>query len=324
MSKRIKYRNVAVTCAVLTCLLTISIPFSAQASSTQAWPVDVAKGKFVVLKIPGRLVGFERVSFWSGSLNYGTVIEQSEMSGLIVGGLTEWRTAGWPLMRQLTVEKVSRNNRFTEIEFNDPLFNVKLRFASTIKDINQAFHDVAFVGQLSEFEASEYYQREIIGKVLPKIYTDRLASIPTKAKLRLLEELKYIDSAIKTEKYKGDTYLAVDVGGDVEVYNTIRTDQSQRVAHTLNQRVLSYFKIIARVIKFHPEVDGIKVSILVPYKNFVTETYSTPHYDRLEMYAPMDVIRQFADDELTNQEFAEETILLINGNRTRVPNIESF
>jgi hypothetical protein len=52
------------------------------------------------------------------------------------------------------------------------------------------------------------------------------------------------------EKYKGDTYLAVDVGSAAEVYNTIRTVQSQRIAHTLNQRVLSYFKRIARTIRF--------------------------------------------------------------------------
>ena len=321
---RIKYRNLSVLWAILVYLLTISGPAKAMSSFQQGWPLDVAKGKFVVLKIPSRLIGFEKVNFWSGVVNYGTVIEQSGKTGIMVGGLTDWRNAGWPLMRQLTVEKVSHNNRLTEIQFNDPLYNIKLRFDSTVKDINQAFHEIAFVGLLSEFEASEYYQQEVIGKVLPKIFTGQLASIPTKAKLRMLQELKYIDSAIKTEKYKGDTYLAVDVGGDVEVYNTLRTDQSQRIAHTLNQRVLSYFKRIARTIKFHSEVDGIKVSILIPYKDFLSEAYISPHYDRLEMYAPMDVIRQFADDELTNQEFAEEATLLINGNRTRVPEMESL
>jgi hypothetical protein len=38
----------------------------------------------------------------------------------------------------------------------------------------------------------------------------------------------------------------------------------------------------------------------------------------------MDVIRQFADDELTNQEFVEESILLVNGNRMRIPDLESL
>ena len=177
---------------------------------------------------------------------------------------------------------------------------------------------------LSEFEASEYYQKEVVEKMLPKIFTGGLASIPTKSKLKLLEELKYVDSAIKTEKYKGDTYLSVDAGGDVEVYNTIRLNQTQRLAHSLNQRVLSYLKRIARIIKFHSEVDGIKITILVPYKNFVTETYLEPNYDRLEIYAPMDVIRQFADDELTNEEFVEEAILLVNRNRTRLSELKSL
>lgn len=298
--------------------------FTVKANAQQNSVLDVPKGKFVVLKIPGKLVGFERVSTWTGAVSHGAVIEQSEKSGLMIGGLSDWRTAGWTLMRQLTLEKVSRKDRFTEVELRDPLFNVKLRFDSSIKDVNVAFREVAFVGLLSEFEASEYYQKEVVEKMLPKIFTGGLASIPTKSKLKLLEELKYVDSAIKTEKYKGDTYLSVDVGGDVEVYNTIRLNQSQRLAHTLNQRVLSYLKRIARTIKFNSEVDGIKITILVPYKNFITETYLEPNYDRLEIYVPMDVIRQFADDELTNEEFVEEAILLVNGNRARLSELKSL
>jgi hypothetical protein len=302
-------------------LLCISV--SAQQNQQSSF-LDVPKGKFVVLKIPGKLIGFEKVSYWSGDISYGAIIEQSEKSGIMVGGLTEWRTAGWSLMRQLTLEKISREKNYTLVELRDPLFNVKLRFDNTVKDLNTAFREIAFIGLLSEFEASEYYQKEVVGKVLPKVFTDNLASIPASRKLNLLKELKYIDSAIKAEKYKGDTYLSVDVGGDTEVYNTIRVDQSHRIAHSLNQRVLLYFKRIARIIKFHPEIDGIKISILIPYKNFVTETYSQPSYDRVEIYSPMDVIQQFADDELTNQEFVEESILLVNGNRMQIPNIESL
>jgi len=311
--------------ALLLAQLPAAPPTRASAAGTQGqgWLLDVPKGTRVVLKIPGRIIGFEKVEFWSGSLNYGTVIEQSAAGGLIVGGLTEWRTAGWTLMRQLTVEKVSRNSRLTEVELRDPLFNVKLRFDTTVKDLSAAFREVAFVGLLSEFEASEYYQREVIGKVLPLIFTGKLASIPTKAKLRLLGEVRYVDSAIRTEKYKGDTYLVLNAGGDVQIYNTIQMDQSARVAHALNQRVLSYMKRVAKIINFHTEVDGIKVEVDLPYKNFVTEYHNQPSYDHLELYAPMDVIRQFADDELTNQEFVEEAVLLVNGNRSRIPTLES-
>lgn len=227
-------------------------------------------------------------------------------------------------MRQLTFEKVSREKNYTLVELRHPLFNVKLRFDNTIRDLNASFREIAFLGLLSEFEASDYYQKEVIGKVLPQVFDGHLAAIPTERKLNLLKELKYIDSAIKPERYKGSDYLSVDVGGDTEVYNTIRVDQSHRIGHSLNQRVLSYFKRIARIIKFHPQIDGIKISILIPYKNFVTEAYSQPSYDKIEIYSPMDVIQQFADDELTNQEFVAESVLLVNGNRMAIPGIESL
>jgi hypothetical protein len=293
------------------------------ARQTAGWPLDVGKGSFVVLKIPAKRVGFEKVGFWSGVANYGTVIEQASNGGLLVGGLAEWRTAGWPLMRQLTLEKVSRNSRFVEVELRDPLFNIKLRFDAGVKDINAAFREVAFVGLPSEFEASDYYKQEVIGKVLPQIYSGRLAGIPDAAKLKLLKDVNYIDTAIRAEKYKGDTYLVVNAGGDVQMYNTIQMNQSARIAHAVNERVLRYIKYAAKAIKYYPEVDGIKVELYLPFKNFVTEDYMPPHYDFIELYAPMDVIRQFAEDELTNQEFVEEAVLLVNGNRTRIPTLES-
>ena len=154
---RRKLSMTAFLVALLLAQLAAAPPTRACTAGTQGqgWLLDVPKGTRVVLKIPGRIIGFEKVGFWSGSLNYGTVIEQSAAGGLIVGGLTEWRTAGWTLMRQLTVEKVSRNSRLTEVELRDPLFNVKLRFDTTVKDLSAAFRDVAFVGLLSEFEASE-------------------------------------------------------------------------------------------------------------------------------------------------------------------------
>lgn len=323
MGHKFSGKSIVVTICIVQLLWTVAISASPHSSQGQGWLLDVPKGTRVVLKIPAKIIGFEKVGIWSGSLNYGTVIEQSATNGIVVGGLAQWRTAGWTLMRQLTVEKVSRNNRFIEVELRDPLFNVKLRFDTTVKDLNTVFREVAFIGLLSEFEASDYYQQEVIGKVLPLIFTGKLASIPTKAKLRLLSEVKYIDSAIRTEKYKGDTYLVLDAGGDVQIYNTIQMDQSARIAHALNQRVLSYIKRVARIINFHPEVDGIKVEVALPYKNFVTEYYNQPNYDRVEIYAPMDIVRQFADDELTNQEFVEEAVLLVNGNRSRIPILES-
>lgn len=290
----------------------------------QSLLLDVPKGKTVILKIPSKLIGFERVSNWSGNITYGAIIEQSEKSGIMVGGIDNWRNLGWTLMRQLTIEKVSREKNYTLVELRDPAYNVKLRFDNTVKDLNAAFREVVFVGLLSEFEASDYYQKELVEKILPRVFSGSLSSIPATRKLNLLKELKYVDSAITTAKYKGDTYLSVDLGGDVEVFNTIRVDQSHRIGHSLNTRVLSYFKRIARILKFSTEVEGIKISILIPYKNFVTEASSEPNYDRIEIYALMDVIRQFADDELTNQEFVEESILLVNGNRMRIPDIESL
>lgn len=318
------FRLILLATGIFLIPLLLAVSTLAQKNPPPAWALDVPRGTTVVLKIPNRLLGFDRVSSWTGTVSYGAVIEQSQKGGYLVGGLNGWRAAGWTMMRQVTLEKITRDKNFLEVELRDPLFNVKLRFDNTIRDFNAAFHDMAFIGTLAEFEASDYYKQEVMGKILPAVFTGSLASIPQARKMDLLKELKYIDSAIRTEKYKGGEYLSINVGGDTEVYNSNRVDQPTRIGHSLNQRVLYYFKRLARIIKFHPDVDGIKITILVPYKNFLTEYYSSPSYDRLEVYAPMDTIRQFVDDELTNQEFAEESVLLVNGNRMQAPSMKSL
>lgn len=309
---------------IILLLASLLATVSTLAQSPMQPPINISKGQLVVLKIPGKLVGFERISWWDGEFSYGTIVERSEAGVIRVNGLADWQLKGWPLMRQLTFEKVSREKNFTLIELKDPLFNVKLRFDHAVKDLNSAFRDVAFLGLLSDFESSEYYQKEVVGKVLPSLFTDGSASLATARKLSLLKELKYIDSAIKNERYKGSSYLSINLGGDSYIYNSIRADQTSRIGDSLNQRVLFYFKRIARIIKLHPGLDGIKISIFVPYKNFVTEAYLQPSYDRIEIYAAMDVIQQFVEDELTNQEFVDESVLLINGNRAAVPVIKSL
>lgn len=284
-------------------------------------PLDIPKGKFVVLKIPAKLVGFERISYWKQTLNYGAVVEASTAGGLLVGGLGDWKSQGWPLMLQLTVEKVSREKNYTAVQLQHPLAQVNIRFDNSVKDLNAAFREVAFVGLLSEFESSEYYQKDVMDKVLPKIFVGSLEALPASRKLNLLKEIRFVDAALATTKYKGDTYLSVDVGGDTEIYNTIRIDQQHRLADSLNKRVLAYFKRIGRIIKFAPNVGGIRIAIRIPYKNFVTDAYVEPESDRIEIYASMDAIKQFSEDDLTNQEFVDECIVLVNGNRIRLSNM---
>jgi len=286
-------------------------------------PLTVSKGSVVILKIPGRLLGFERVSFWNGTAKYGAIIEKSQ-KGLMVGGIEDWQENGWPLMTQLYVQKVTNQGGSTLVELKGVAYDVNLRFSKDIPDVNVAFQQIAFSGTLDDFKKSDYYEKTAIEKVLPQIFSGKLSGIPNKSKLRVLEIVKYIDRAVGTERYKGDSYLSIDVGGDTEIYNTIRVTQQQRIEHCLNQRVLSYLKLIARAVKFADEIDGVKISILVPYKNFVTEAYADPSYDRVDLYTPMDALRQFADDDLASDEVVTESILLVNGNRTRLSEFKSL
>lgn len=65
-------------------------------------------------------------------------------------------------------------------------------------------------------------------------------------------------------------------------------------------------------------IDGFKIKLRIGHKNFVTEQYLNPYYDDLHIYASNEVIKKFAEDDITSQQFINESIVLVNGNRVDV------
>lgn len=111
-------------------------------------------GSTVLLKIPGNVIGFEKIGRWSGRLNYSAAIQPGDHGGLIVGGRADWKTAGDLVPVEFILAKVARKDGYTEVELRASVVNVKLRFTTAIQDLAVAFNEVAFVGSLREFQAN--------------------------------------------------------------------------------------------------------------------------------------------------------------------------
>lgn len=291
------------------------------AQGAKAWPLAAPSGSRIVLKIPRKAIGYEKISVWSGAATFGVVIEQAADGALTINGETHWRHAGWPLMMEIELVKTESKRQYTEVELRGVDFLIKLRFGPTVKDVSKAFEAVSFKGGVDEFEASEYYRDEVIGKVLPKIFPGKLRDISQTAKLKLLRELNYFDHVIGEEQREGGAWLVLKGGIDFEVYNTLHFSQSQRVADALNRKLLGVIKRAGQLIRFHPEIAGIRVQLGIPYRNFVTDLITS--YDALEFYAPMELIRAFSAHEITAQELVDECVLMVNGNRTRIPQLDA-
>jgi hypothetical protein len=62
--------------------------------------------------------------------------------------------------------------------------------------------------------------------------------------------------------------------------------------------------------------EGVKLSEGILYRNVVSETQAKS--DTLELYAPLNVIKQFADADITNQQFVDQCVAILNSNRVQV------
>ena len=195
--------------------------------------------------------------------------------------------------------------------------HIKLRFEPSVIDINRELLTLVYPGSLSEFQASEYYQQEVANMFLPGVFRGPLGAIPHEMQLQMIKGANYDLKAIGSETYKG-RYFMIFRGVSAEVYNTIQLNQPARVAHAIEKDVLSSMRMAYKGLAQVEGVDGFKVELKVGYKNFVSEQYLNPYYDDLHIYATKEVIKRFAEDDITSQQFVDECIVLVNGNRVDV------
>jgi hypothetical protein len=292
------------------------VPAQGQKLLSKDWPLDVPKQSAIVVKIPGTFLGFEKFNVWRGTFNYTAYIRESS-DGVLVNDSPLWKYEGWPLMSDVFLEKISRKKEYTEVELRSGNTNVKLRFAPDTKDLNAAFKQVAFVGSLYEFERSEYYQKEVLGHFLPQIFKGPLAKIPREHQILFMKAAKYDIAAVGSEEYKGRFYMVLR-GINDDVYNTLQLNQAERTARVTEQYVLSALRAMNKAVGNIEEIEGVKFEVKVPYKDFVSEQYQSPHYDDLHIYAPMELIKKFDEADITNQDLIDGSVVLVNGNRVRV------
>ena len=282
--------------------------------------VGLVKGQAVVVKIPKKLFQYEAISIATGVGIYVVNVSASVQgaTGLSVAGATDWPVAGWPLMYEVYFEKAKAKDEYVEIEFRSALAYIKLRLAKTIKDLPAATSALVFNGYVGGFEASSYYKEILIGKVLPKIFTGTLATMPSDKQIGLLKAIRYNDEAIRFERFKDRDYLVLGAGSTANVYNSIRLNQHARAALVVNEMIVSALKEAAPYVTDASKIGGIKIAVSILYKDFLREQYITPHADALEVYAPYELVEKFFNLDITNQQLIDGCVVLLNGSRAQI------
>lgn len=283
----------------------------------QAKPI---KGVTIYLKVPYSALQ-KKVATWVGHDSLVGVVEPSA-DAAAVNGETDWRLAAFPPLTQYKVKKVKvkamsgtmpSGPAEVEVESGSSL-NIKLSFpkGDTAKLFPLIF---AAEGEVEAYRAETY-------KLLASKFFDGtpLAGLSDAQKHALCVFANVTANGTKmgSVTYKDNLYLLVDLGLDTSVYNDLKLNQSQRVAHVLNERLLTVLKAFALPVKDTKDVYGLKLEMIIPHRSFL-EQGSIPALDKLEIYAPAELIHKFSDADITSQQFIDGCVVIVENNRISVP-----
>jgi hypothetical protein len=62
---------------------------------------------------------------------------------------------------------------------------------------------------------------------------------------------------------------------------------------------------------------GVKMTVEIDHADFLNKRESGGT-DRIEIYAPLDLVRRFAADDITSQQLIDGCVVLVDGNRISV------
>jgi hypothetical protein len=165
---------------------------------------------------------------------------------------------------------------------------------------------------------AEAYRIGTYKKLAAKFLTGPLATLPNDKQLSLVRfaHITANGTTLGSDEFKGNLYLAVDVGSYDSVFNEIRMNQAARLAHVLNDRLLKVLKAFGAVINDADTLHGLRLTFEIPHKNFLHESDS-PSYDHVELYAPSSLIKQFDEADITSQKVID-CIVMADGNRVEI------
>jgi hypothetical protein len=126
--------------------------------------------------------------------------------------------------------------------------------------------------------------------------------------------------------------LEIDLGSDINVYDDRQLNQGQRINHVMNDKLLTILRAFAEPVRKLTTIYGLKLDFGIPHKNFsedstgpdvldkrvFLEESEGPDVDKLEVYASAELIRHFAEADITSQQLLDGSVVIVNSNRIQV------
>lgn len=309
MIGKVNFHPVGFSLVALVLLLCGILPGQGQNRS-----LAVKEGTSVVLRFAPEFLGFQRVSGHTLRTSYLANVSKTADGTLAINGNAQWQDANWPFLRNMKLAKVDKQRDFVEVELRDAGQNFKVRFDNSVGDLDSAFRQLAFIGTLDQFVASEDY-RVATGRLLSNTFTGPLASIPYDKQVAMVKDLGYSVRAISGETYQRKFYLGLSFAApfyDYNLYNRI-TARSARMKEIAHATATSF------LLEGYPKIHGIKWHVQIRYGHQYELTgYRESASELMTVYVPFDLARSYAADEITEQQFVSKLKPVVDGNPVKI------
>lgn len=228
---------------------------------------------------------------------------------------TNW-TGQLPLMTELRFEKLKTKKKYVEAELRNNSVAIKLRFYTDSTSVQAEFDRVVSYGDNDSVDTQSRLAA-IYKNMATSVFQGPLNAVPPDLQHGLLAYTHQTlgGAGLSHIKFRRGDYLVVDLGMDSSVYNTNQLNQSQRVARILNDRLLVRLKQISAVLD-GTGLTGVRLDLFIPHRDFLSDL--PPDADSLMLYALASDAQAFSDFEITNQQFIDACVIIVNDNRIEV------
>ena len=291
--------RVLLTVSVL--LLLLAAPASAQ--------IDARKGESFTLLVPWSVLyddGYcASCNGWSGAPILSADITPETVLG-----------AEFPALMELRFEKTNLEREYIEAELRNSGVAVKLRFYTDRSSVQGEFHRALSAGDANS-QDTESRLAEIYGRMATAVFQGPLDLVSLDLQVGLLRyaHRSLGGASLGHATFRRSDYLVVDLGRDANIYNTLQLNQSQRVGRILNDRLLGPLKEASAALDA-TGLAGVRLELLIPHRDFLSDSLADE--DKLILYALASDAQAFADFEITNQEFIDACVIIVNDNRIEV------
>ncbi len=234
------------------------------------WPLSLAKGSTVVVRIPIHFWQFESdqrkdLKIWTpfkdekgpSGLGLAYFVDVSDLLNQ-----SNWASSGFPLCGNFTLTKIFefkspyKHNKlpYTEVELQSGDLYLRLHFTHPNSDadaLNSDFQKVVVAGNWGQFESSEDFRKNVFAVQDAKTFVGPLSRLSYGVKIALLHMACDGQNTFATETFKGKTYFAVTLQSDGKIYNANVLNSSARVAAVINGQVVDRIKTFTTSEYFH-------------------------------------------------------------------------